>query len=100
MPRHNVLEPYKHVFDMDHEAFNRGDYIPLDTNPEAKAETNVPQTPEHRYLFNCFVFQYNLLQISSIVLEMVGLICPHQSLCFRHLPTSCFSWMKLFAWRS
>jgi len=27
--------------------------------------------PPHRYLFNCYVYQYNLMQIASIVLEMV-----------------------------
>lgn len=38
-----------------------------------------PQTPANRYLFNCFVFQYNLLQISSIILEMVRVILPPQN---------------------
>lgn len=37
-----------------------------------------PQAPAHRYLFNCFVFQYNLLQISSIILEMVCTILSPQ----------------------
>ncbi|KAF4612524.1 hypothetical protein D9613_012759 [Agrocybe pediades] len=27
--------------------------------------------PPHRYLFNCYVYQYNLMQIASIVLEML-----------------------------
>ncbi|KAF9483730.1 hypothetical protein BDN70DRAFT_956980 [Pholiota conissans] len=27
--------------------------------------------PPHRYLFNCYVYQYNLIQIASIVVEML-----------------------------
>jgi hypothetical protein len=27
--------------------------------------------PPHRYLFNCYVYQYNLIQIAGIVIEMV-----------------------------
>lgn len=41
------------------------------TENREKEKEQHPQTPAHRYLFNCFVFQYNLVQIASIVLEMV-----------------------------
>ncbi|KAF5318091.1 hypothetical protein D9619_012029 [Psilocybe cf. subviscida] len=30
-----------------------------------------PQMPPHRYLFNCYVYQYNLIQIGSIIIEML-----------------------------
>jgi hypothetical protein len=32
-----------------------------------------PETPHHRYLFHCFVYQYHLGRFSSILLEMVRL---------------------------
>lgn len=31
------------------------------------------QMPPHRYLFHCYVYQYNLIQMGSIIIEMVSL---------------------------
>ncbi|KAF8186290.1 hypothetical protein BJ912DRAFT_852397 [Pholiota molesta] len=48
--RHAVLEPYRLAFEPE------GRYYVM---------------PPHRYLFNCYVYQYNLIQIAGIVIEML-----------------------------
>jgi hypothetical protein len=38
----------------------------------AAGESSTPEMPPHRYLFNCYVYQYNLIQMGSIIIEMVS----------------------------
>ncbi|KAF8896796.1 hypothetical protein CPB84DRAFT_1682022 [Gymnopilus junonius] len=59
--RHAVLEPYR-------PSFEEGNYNPPDTSYSFKEDYVMPP---HRCLFNCFLYQYNLMQITSIILEML-----------------------------
>jgi len=52
--RHLVIDPYRSAFD--------------DGSSEGEEELHIPP---HRYLFNCFVYQYHLMQICEIVITMV-----------------------------
>lgn len=52
--RHAVLEPYLPAFDRR-----------LDETDPAQ------ESPSHRYLFHCYVYQYHLIQLSGIAIEMV-----------------------------
>ncbi|KAF7295393.1 hypothetical protein MIND_01078900 [Mycena indigotica] len=49
--RHLILEPWRSSFNYDHE--------------------NEHETPPHRHLFHCYVYQYHLLQMSANVLTML-----------------------------
>ncbi|ESK92525.1 hypothetical protein Moror_4433 [Moniliophthora roreri MCA 2997] len=49
--RHNVTEPWRVIFDV-------------------KGDTEV-ETPSHRYLFHCYVFQYHLMRFSTMIMELL-----------------------------
>lgn len=53
--RHIVLDPYRSAFDNKHYDSSTGD-----------------EPPPHRYLFQCYVYQYHLLQFSLKLCEMVS----------------------------
>ncbi|KAF9527658.1 hypothetical protein CPB83DRAFT_384639 [Crepidotus variabilis] len=98
--RHHVLDPYRDVFEDGKpqrtppsaqtpatEASVDGTtcdgHIPLKREAESldeeqdhrywtQREFDDPKsTPPHRYLFNCYVYQYHLMRLSSIVIEML-----------------------------
>jgi hypothetical protein len=54
LPRHKVLDPYRPAFDPNH-----------------VASTSDEEMIPHRYLFDCYVYQYHLLQFATIVVSMV-----------------------------
>jgi hypothetical protein len=55
--RHKVLDPYRPAFDPNH-----------------VASTSDEEMIPHRYLFDCYVYQYHLLQFATIVVSMVRIL--------------------------
>jgi hypothetical protein len=55
--RHKVLDPYRPAFDPNH-----------------IASTSDEEMIPHRYLFDCYVYQYHLLQFAIIVVSMVRIL--------------------------
>jgi len=55
--RHKVLDPYRPAFDPNH-----------------AASTSDEEMIPHRYLFDCYVYQYHLLQFATIVVSMVRIL--------------------------
>jgi hypothetical protein len=79
--RHIVLELYRPLFDNPTEPnsaidspsnFNFGEPKIEDKGSPAQLEK---QTPPHRYLFYCYVYQYHLIFLAGDVVEMVCTIC-------------------------
>ncbi|KAF8911493.1 hypothetical protein CPB84DRAFT_1671782 [Gymnopilus junonius] len=70
LERHAVLEPYRYAFEEDiqnptrrfHEEEKYGG------RPATEEKRGMPP---HRCLFNCFLYQYNLMQLASIILEIL-----------------------------
>jgi len=76
-----VLEPYRAAFEyVEPEELEE---IAENDAEKEKARLAKPEIPPHRYLFNCYVYQYHLIQFASIVREMVRALfvsSPHQPL--------------------
>jgi len=51
--RHKVLDPYLLAFDPEHVA------------------SSDEELPPHRYLFHCYVYQYHLLQFTTLLVSAV-----------------------------
>jgi hypothetical protein len=51
--RHQIIDPYRAAFE-----------------PKVDADANL-RPSGHRYLFRCFTYQYHLIQVASIIIEMV-----------------------------
>ncbi|KAH9906104.1 uncharacterized protein B0H18DRAFT_898949 [Fomitopsis serialis] len=58
--RHKVLDPYRSAFDPSHVG-----------SPGVDATS---EPPPHRYLFHCYVYQYHLIQFTTVVIEMIDAI--------------------------
>ncbi|KDR73373.1 hypothetical protein GALMADRAFT_251995 [Galerina marginata CBS 339.88] len=72
--RHVVLEPYQHGFEDSspiEELKERQEGVQGKDDEKSLELDKEDVMPPHRCLFNCFVYQYNLMQISSIILEML-----------------------------
>ncbi|KAF8149165.1 hypothetical protein B0H34DRAFT_735166 [Crassisporium funariophilum] len=85
--RHLVLEPYSPAFNgekvnPDEPSYTGGSNADLNHQETDKSldpekydigddEEEVYKMPPHRYLFHCYVYQYHLIQICSIVIEML-----------------------------
>jgi len=68
-----ILEPYRAAF----EYVEPEELEEIAENDAEKARLAKPEIPPHRYLFNCYVYQYHLIQFASIVREMVrALLAP------------------------
>ncbi|KDR73069.1 hypothetical protein GALMADRAFT_270443 [Galerina marginata CBS 339.88] len=64
-------------------------------DPTIKSEYFIPP---HRCLFNCYVYQYNLMQIASVIVEMLD-----EVIGLEESRTECRLWTpaeRLFRWRS
>ncbi|KZP16769.1 hypothetical protein FIBSPDRAFT_1047238 [Athelia psychrophila] len=53
--RHKVLEPYMAAFD-----------------PESDSHSELTEVPPHRYLFNCYVYQFHLMQFAIVMVDMLA----------------------------
>ncbi|KAF7964639.1 hypothetical protein HWV62_4637, partial [Athelia sp. TMB] len=53
--RHKVLEPYRSAFD-----------------PESDPNSELTEIPPHRYLFNCYVYQFHLMQFAIVMIDMLA----------------------------
>lgn len=62
--RLKVLDPYRPAFD-------------------SSAEDPDYAMPPHRYLFNCYVYQFHLMQFSIVVINMVCTSLPSDDQAFR-----------------
>jgi hypothetical protein len=54
--RLNVIKPYANT---------------LETNPEEPSDYGFDQLPSHRYLFNCYVYQYHLMRFASMLGDLL-----------------------------
>ncbi|KDR73331.1 hypothetical protein GALMADRAFT_228417 [Galerina marginata CBS 339.88] len=89
--RHAVLEPYRTLFDesKSHPASPSEVAQELEASADQKLAADASSyfskekegeqgreyvVPAHRYLFHCYIYQYNLTQIASIILEMLDQI--------------------------